>query len=36
VKFHLDQDGELVLMDEGGFSMDVSAALHKKEHHEQV
>jgi len=36
VRFSLDQDGELVLMDEGGFSMDVSEALHKKEQHEQI
>lgn len=36
VRFSLDQDGGLMLMDEEGFSMDVSEALHKTEHHEQI
>ena len=33
VDFHLDQDGGLVLADEGGFSMDVSESVHKHESH---
>ena len=33
VTFNLDQDGGLVLTDGGGFSMDMSEALHKHETH---
>ena len=33
VDFHLDQDGGLVLKDEGEFSMDVSESVHKHESH---
>jgi len=33
VTFSLDQDGGLVLTDGGGFSMDMSEALHKHETH---
>lgn len=31
MRFSLDQDGGLVLTDEGGFSMDVSESFHKHE-----
>ena len=34
MRFSLDQDGGLVLTDEGGFSMDVSESLYKHETHQ--
>jgi hypothetical protein len=34
MSFTLDQDGGLVLTDEGGFSMDLSETLHKHETHQ--
>ncbi|MEX2490544.1 MAG: hypothetical protein WD425_02160 [Nitrospirales bacterium] len=36
VRFDLNEDGPLVRMDDGGFAMAVSEALHKKEQHEQI
>ena len=33
VQFSLDQDGGLVLTDEGGFSMDMSESFYKQESH---
>jgi hypothetical protein len=34
VRFDLDQDGALVLKDDGGFSMDVAESMHKHETHQ--
>ena len=34
MKFSLEEDGGLVLTDEGGFSMDISESLHKHETHQ--